>query len=267
MRLGEILKTAQRGTFEFHALLGALAQVGHAQAQAALREAVSSRMNEWNEASSILIAMAQMHRPDQETLRFFEKIVDDKHQPRLGSIAGLALGAAAKNLNQESIVRRFESELQSTQDTSDIRHLLLVLGNAGSQQALPTVLTYTEHPDPLVRANAALAMRFNTGTQAHDAILSLATRDSNEAVRREALHALAYQPTALGDLQTIAHLARSDTDFSVAQAAMELLAQHRAYQTLEDIAEHAATQKRRDAAMTLWRGSLQSSPSNPVAST
>lgn len=54
----------------------------------------------------------------------------------------------------ENVLARFESELKTTQDTREMRHLLLVLGNAGSQQAVSTVLPFTEHSDPLIRANA-----------------------------------------------------------------------------------------------------------------
>lgn len=108
-----------------------------------------------------------------------------------GSVAaGLAeLDPAATQRAVDGIVERFDA----TDDPAQRRALLLALGNAGDDAALPPVMEALDEGDPMLRAAAMRALR-SLGEAADPLIAEHLARDEDVAVRRAAARTLADRP-------------------------------------------------------------------------
>lgn len=118
---------------------------------------------------NILIpSLATVNSPSVEAENLLQNLAFNS-QDRIASTAQLALGAMAHNLAQTSpqrankIVEQFLQKLQTTENDEQTRQYLLVLGNAGSVQALKAIAQLTSAPNPSSVRAAAVSFAVDSG--------------------------------------------------------------------------------------------------------
>ncbi len=189
-------------------VLDLLASVGHAEAQAALRDVLEANRGDRRHAA-LLTRAGFIANPEPATVR----LVADTWSRAAGiekQSAATVLGAAAGHLYRNgetdlalTHVRRIEGALRTAGDTADRRALVLALGNAGVPETVETVAAYARDSDPAIRRAAATALRKTPGAVAEQALGSL-MRDADPRVARTAVAALSKHPLDAGHLRSLA---------------------------------------------------------------
>lgn len=189
-----------------------LAAAGHAEAQAAMRDALGRPA-----ARPLNVALVQrfsfVERPSAETVAFVLAARDGGD--RNSTIAtSYALGSIAKHLRaagDEATASEIDSvlagALASARSDADRAELLRAVGNAASVTTVPAIQAYASSKDVSVRTAAAWALRDTPTAEARATLLSLAG-DSDTDVTRSALTALSHHPL---DAEDFDHLERATT--------------------------------------------------------
>lgn len=196
--LGNILATAEPGSVTMRVLVGALSTVGHPEAQAALIAAIRARSNEWPALLMLIPALGSVRAPTQLAEDTLRDLAFHSSDWNISSTAQLALGAMARNLAEmperaAKIVKLVIKEIDSSLSNDLTRQWLLVLGNAGSTLALPTVARFMNNPSSELRAAAASALRWIDSSQAENLLINALTSDPDATVRLEAAVALGFR--------------------------------------------------------------------------
>lgn len=197
--IGKVLAKADAESFTMRTLTAALGAIAHTEAQQALVNAMRARRQD-NAALRLLIpALGEASKPAtlaEEELRDLAFGSSNSAGQEIASMAQLALGAMAQTLattapdRAKSLVERFLKELASASSDQAIRQWLLVLGNAGADQALPAIARFTDHPSPALRAAAVSSLRWIEEGRADELLAKALTSDPEATVRSEAAAAL-----------------------------------------------------------------------------
>jgi len=202
VEIGKILAKAGAESFTMRTLTAALGSVGHAEAQQALVNALRARSQDETALRLLIPALGEASRPTplaEAALRDLAFNSSNLSGREIASMAQLALGAMAQTLaptapdRAKNLVERFLKELASASSEQAIRQWLLVLGNAGADQALPAIARFTDHPSPSLRAAAASSLRWIEDPRADELLAKALTSDPEATVRSEAAAALSYR--------------------------------------------------------------------------
>jgi hypothetical protein len=107
--------------------------------------------------------------------------------------------------------------------------MLLVLGNAGSPEALPAVRRHLSAPEAAVRGAAVSALRWLPGAEVDAALCRALTADADAGVRRAAAGALELRPMTAAALAAHAAALRKDASAGVRLAVLRNLRAARAF--------------------------------------
>ncbi len=194
--LGKVLATADPKSAKMRVVAGALGIVGHPQAQAALVGAIQSRLDDWPALSVLIPTLGAVGEPTQLAEDTLRDLAFNSRNEDIALTAQLSLGALARNLAFKSseraakIVEEIIRKIKSSKSQETTRQMLLVLGNAGSAQALPTLIPFLSAPSPSLRVAAASAMRWIDSDQVNSVLITALTSDMDASVRLEAAAAL-----------------------------------------------------------------------------
>jgi hypothetical protein len=182
-------------------VLDLLAGAGTFEAQVVIRRLLAlgvARRNNRTFASYVQ-RLGFVECPDGPTLRFLMSVyAESKAEPHdVRAACAYALGAAAGHAvtagDPESAVRASDvlrRDLLAAGTAVEKCAMLTALGNAGVLGDIAAILRFSQDPEALVRASAALALRKMTSPEATAQLLSLLT-DPDPRVTQSALHALA----------------------------------------------------------------------------
>jgi HEAT repeat protein len=197
--IGRILATADPESAIMRVLVGALSAIGHSEAQAALVVAIRAHPKDWPALSRLIPALGSAAWPTQLAEDTLRDLASDITNWDIASTAQLSLGVMAHNLEEisperaASIVSWAIKQIESSNSNDTTRQFLLVLGNTGSIQALPTIFFFITNSSARLRAAAALALRFVKSNQADSLLIKTLTDDQDAAVRLDAARALGFR--------------------------------------------------------------------------
>lgn len=160
-----------------------------------------------DEVSRVMTAMALLKEPagvvDEALREFFLAPERGKGEDALQEKAELVLGAvghklqSARSDGDQERRRRIEEllgeRLRGAKTPLALDRALAALGNLGPAR-LETLAPYLGSEDPRVRARAVFALRWATAPEALATMTRVVSQDPSEAVRHEAVEALAMHP-------------------------------------------------------------------------
>jgi len=239
-----MLQTRSHGPVA-HLLAGALAAVGQPQAQQALVEALKERRHDEAAAQPLIMALGAVKKPTQATEDALAEIAWSTPETTLAKLAQLQLGALARTLKKRSPERAARIVALATIKLSARpgaeKQLLALLGNAGAESALPTLMQYLRRPLPDLRGRAALALRFIDGEQADEMLAQTLTSDADESVRAQAANALEFRSLTPRNLDAQKQALLKDQSDSVRLRVMRnLWRSHEAYPEVMALLKRAA---------------------------
>lgn len=194
-----------------------LSQVGHEQAQQALRGALDSEAVQRDPDVALLVQrLAFVPEPDAATVAYAQSLRSRDDGDRRNG-ATRALGAMAGHLGSQTdpaqvargqhIVDDLQGELGQTADSAQRAQLIAALGNAGALASLPTLLAHSHDDDAQVRRAAASALRGHLETSSRQRLLQLIA-DPAIMVQRAALRALQHHSLDDGEQRSVATMVR-----------------------------------------------------------
>jgi hypothetical protein len=147
--------------------------------------------------------------------------------------AELELGTMARQLattqpqRAAHIVRAMTSRLAAATSAASQRHYLLVLGNAGTKEALGTIAGYVGDDVAEVRAAAVAALRWIDAPKADRVLCKALRNDPAASVRVEAATALGFRAMTAESFAALKDAFLKDSATSVRRAALASIARTR----------------------------------------
>jgi len=180
-------------------IVDALSSVGNTKAQKLILSLIRSHQDDTTLLISLLYSLFDIKKPIPETIETLREFAYNCSERELNAPARLILGVMANRLKDSSpdtsaeIVDELSEHLLSASSEEEISQLLLALGNAGSERALPLLIDFSRHQSGEIRGCALRAMRFIKSEKAEEVLLKALISDKEELVRREAAIALSYR--------------------------------------------------------------------------
>jgi len=201
-------------------LATALSTVGSPQAQDALVDVLASRSSDIVSAQILIPALGMTEHPTPKAEETLRELIHSSGKEDIVSTAGLSLGAMAGNLSEQdpersrAIIESVQKDYQNAETDQQKQYLLSVLGNAGSDQALPVINSALESSNIQIQTEAAMALRFVPDREAQAKLVDLLkTSAIDDSVKQAAASALSYREPTLGLSQAIqTHYASQDSD-------------------------------------------------------
>jgi hypothetical protein len=192
-------------------LLDLLASAGHAQAQAAMREALASPAARTDATGYgvLLQRLGMVLAPERETVDFaYAAYAPSRGDAR--SAAAFALGAtlgargpARSDPMLEKYADRLRADLRAAKEADSRVALLAALGNAGNPRDAALIAGYARDDDAAVRRQAALSLRRERTPEARSTLFAM-LRDPESSVGGAALSSLADEGLRADDARTLA---------------------------------------------------------------
>jgi|GEM_PF-1311962 len=188
-------------------VLDLLASVGHAQAQASLRELLDDeRVVARRDYVPNLQRLVMLSKPEAETAAMVDRRYEARRGDDVGRAAAVTLGAMAQRgvAGADDIVRKLAVDLDGATDLDDERALVRALGASQSPLAEPAIAARLDDPRAVIRAEAARALGMWDDPRAHELVASAVARERDPYGQKWALTALAEQdpsPAGLAALE------------------------------------------------------------------
>lgn len=218
-------------------------------------------------------AIQYLPRQSRVTTKAVTVIADllDDDDPEIRQVARFAYGACARKIyekNYDEASRMVDLLLQRLERSAELAErteLIIALGNAGHEKALPVLKHSIGAMDASLRLPAIEALRFIEGSEADDVLLSL-LGNAKDAIARVAAIQTVRHREAGPFIETLVEVARKDPEKDVRGAAIDLLGARLArLPTLRSVLERVAQndldrQNRRRAAEYLARSGATEGP-------
>jgi hypothetical protein len=178
-------------------LLGALASIGHADAQDAIIAVLERRSRDADFLIRLIPLFSTLESPTLRAERALRALAYGRERADVRATAHLALGAMAKTLSDDAprrsqkIVSDFVAAFGPSTDPQDAHLSILFLGNAADRRYAPVLLKYSHDASPEVRADAVHALRFFPREMSLVRVLA-ALEDPDASVRFQAANALGF---------------------------------------------------------------------------
>jgi hypothetical protein len=245
------LAKAPPKSLSFEIISGALAVVGHEQAQAAIVWVIRSRRDDPEAVRPLVQALGLAgNAPTMVAQSELQELAFQSQDQKLASVSLLALGGMAKALagtdavRASGIVRRLIDGLRGA--PPDKRMVfLLALGNSGSDMALETFVRYLKDNAAELRAAAADGLRWLTSGEADVHLRRALLEDPEPSVRIEAAFALSFRKSEAGTFQATKRAFLNDRSVPVRLSALRNLWEIRqVFPEVNDLVKDAASQDR-----------------------
>lgn len=175
-------------------LVDLLTNVGHQQAQEALREILQHpRMKQSQSYFDFVQRGVFLEKMNPTTIDFYQELQSGEHASSIQIAASIALGGAANSLQgsgQEEFALELGHEiagkLNDSEDATNRSGYIAALGNAGLEAFTPQLLKETRHDSASVRISAISALSYSDSPEVRARLQSLFT-DEKAAVRNQSL--------------------------------------------------------------------------------
>ena len=197
--LGELLTTADPNSLTRNVISGALANIGHPQAQEALINAIKKRLDDPVFLIGLIQSFNSVSLPTIQAEETLRALVSASENESVYAVALLVLGDMAKKLastepnRANGIVEWILKQISTSVTEEKVRLLILALGNAGSPQALGPLSNYIKHPSPELRAAAALGLRWIEFEEVDSILAMVLSTDPEKIVRMESVYAMSFR--------------------------------------------------------------------------
>ncbi|MBW2340163.1 MAG: HEAT repeat domain-containing protein [Deltaproteobacteria bacterium] len=246
--LGKLLYTVHPQSLTMRILTGALSAAGHPQAQEALVNVIRARPNDSTALLTLVKGLGSVESPTMLSEKTLRDLAANAPDWDVATSAQLALGTMARNLADTSperaakIVEWAINKINSSTSEDETRLFLLVLGNAGSIHALPTITRFVVAPSPAVRSTAVLALRWIESSKADLLLAKSLSSDPDPAVRLEATFALSFREPTPTTFQAQKTAFLGDEAVMVRLAALENLWNvHKSFPEVRQLVKQSAT--------------------------
>jgi hypothetical protein len=213
-------------------LLDLLASVGHAEAQEAMRTALSSAAAKHDPAAypMLLQRFSLLTAPDPATVAFLlGKYGTDSGDDRTAALYSLGSTAGAlrrRGGDAEVALAKIRSDLDAARATDEKRALVAALGNVGDPRDVDRLARMAKDREPEVRAAVAGALRKPGTDGAKLALIDLAA-DREARVGRVALDELSRQQLSTEQMRSLAAIVTApEFSSSLAPQVVSLAAAH-----------------------------------------
>jgi len=193
-------------------VLDVLASAASPQAQKAMREALGSRAATGDPGYPMLLQrFSFVPRPDRHTAAFvaerYERARRDGNlDVQLASAHTLGSITSALAKTQPELARRYDAQLrddlQRARTTKEKKELLAALGNARSEEDMRLAREFARSSEPVLRAEAALALRDASSPEARQTMIAL-VGDAEPSVEAASLSALSGHPLSGAETQQL----------------------------------------------------------------
>ncbi len=212
----------------FQTAVGALATLGTAEAQAALRDLYKDPENPASGKGSILGAFTTTQASlNEETSTFLADAMKGEVDRDLSQGAAYALGASlekAQGAQAANAVQQLLDAWAQQSSGSDLNEQLAILdamGNSGRKEFFPVLSSVVQSSRPLTLRNKAIfALRFMNFSEAQQVLVS-SLSDADVSVRSTSVSAMKLATWSEIFRQPLENCAASDTNAQVRTACVE----------------------------------------------
>jgi hypothetical protein len=228
--LADKLRRAAPSGPTFTLLTGALSSIGHEAAQRAIAQAIRARTQDWPALSLLIPALGTVKFPTLEAEATLQALASGGADWNTRSTAQLSLGIMARALEPIApqrglqIVRANLRELESTKSEESQKQLLLVLGNAGYVESLPTIACFLQSKSGSVRTAAIGALRWIASTQVDGMLTSALDSDADPIVRLECATVFGFRKMTATSFAAHERALRREQEVSVRLALLQNVA-------------------------------------------
>lgn len=230
-RLGAELARLAPGSKALQILAGALAAVGHAEAQTAIISAIRARPGNWPVLSVLIPALGSVPAPTKPAEDTLWELARNSASPDISTTAELSLGIMAQHLAQiaptraASIVDEFVRRLKSAESKDSKSQCLLVLGNTRTSRAVQNIIPWLQDPSPEVRYAGVQALQGIESRQIDTSFVNVLLLDRDTRVRSAAAAALGAREISPPTLHALKKALRTDKADSVRISVLYSLSQ------------------------------------------
>lgn len=200
---GELFFEPEMSTPARALVLEVLGSVGHPQAQEAMRDVLGSQQARDSDSYPAFVQrFVLVQEPEEASMDFLAEAWQSQEGPaRFGAVT--ALGAAVGRTHEAEprraarYIDQMKRGLAGARDSQEARAFLGALANTRSPEAGEALLGYTGHREARVRAEVAHGLGQQPSGRATEALVELASQDSDPLVQRTAARSLqSHQPSA-----------------------------------------------------------------------
>jgi hypothetical protein len=193
-----------------------LASAGHAEAQAALRDALSTKVARRDpaELGALLQRLSLITEPDDRTLAFVAARYSGENSPkaRLAAayVLGATIGSAARTGSARDTValdERLRRDLDRAGSEEEKVTLLAALGNAGLREDIEAIRAHAKDESAAVRRQVALSLRKTDWPEAADTLFDLLA-DKEPQVGLAAVQSLGEHRVGAADVERMTDLVK-----------------------------------------------------------
>ncbi len=239
-------------------LLAALGSAGTTEAQSALREIAQDSSVSDMIASEAIVEMGRTLQPNEASIALLIETVDDP-RPMFSSTAALSLGNAVDHLGASEsgklALAKLLAKLAGARSTGDTLDVLAALGNSASPDALPAITPFLHAANEDLRSAAVDALKLIPDQTVAGLISERLSLDDATVVRARAAYAMGYRTGSLAFESLASSLRREDNvevrGEALASAAQVGAGSPQAQELLQWVAEHDASEKLRARAQQL----------------
>jgi hypothetical protein len=193
--------------------LDLLAAAGNGRYQSVMRQLLANRkVGTSDEYGQLLQRISLLKQPEPETAAFAWKTYQDGRSANdrdLGYASAFTVGSTARHLDDADLARRYNrqlgDELRNARDAEERAMLLRALGNAGSNDNVPTMAAAAHDEDEDVRRAAAVGLRLTDTPESNTALIKL-TADPSAAVQSSAMAALDQHALSPADFTALSEI-------------------------------------------------------------
>jgi hypothetical protein len=226
LRLGRSLADLSPEGSAFKLIASVLGKVGHAQAQQALREAISQAQG----VEMLTIELASVPYPEQASEDLLRTLANGETSHPTFSAATYGLGRMAHRLKSQAperaqkVMSELGDLLQESEQMEEKVFYLNALANIGLPQQLPLLRPHLSHADGNVRKSAYAALRFIPGEESENLLVAAIQKDAEPEVRSQAAWALGFRPWSETQSDLTEERLRQEKSPLVLRALLENLA-------------------------------------------
>jgi hypothetical protein len=220
-------KTDSRAT---RLLIDAMSSIGNAQAQSALQSAIRVRAGDASALAILVPALAMVETPAPSAELTLLEVAGSSKHASIRAAAELGLGTMAHQLagvapaRSRRIAQAMADKLRTASSNEERRHLLFVLGNAGTHETLDVIMPFLKDSTPEVRAAAVAALRWIKAANIDELLCNALANDAEAAVRVEAVTALGFRTMTSATFVVHRDAFAKDASSSVRVALLQNLA-------------------------------------------
>ncbi len=190
--LGMLMRRSSPGSAALQILADACSANGSPQAQSALQSAIQQHIHSLPALSVLLPSLGMVHHPDTATVNLMTNIAFHGQEAEIRQTAQLMLGVIVHTLHPldstecRKLFRQLDRRQTYPANLQGDEQFLLVLGNTGLPDALPSIHPFLFSKNAVLRSTALFALRRINTLEAGNLLNRYLANDPSADVRYEA---------------------------------------------------------------------------------